>query len=91
MTKIQIRALARSSAGHDRGKLYAVVGEGPGYVQLCDGKVRPLDRPKKKNVKHVQLIVHLPGEMADILMAGSDADVVHLLRTYRKYRTQEEA
>ena len=41
-----------SKAGRDKGKLMAVVGKtGRGYL-VCDGKERPLEKPKRKNVKH---------------------------------------
>ncbi len=44
-----------SKAGRDKEKLMAVVGEDPQGMLLCDGKERPLDRPKRKSVKHVAL------------------------------------
>lgn len=42
-----------SKAGRDKGKFMAVVGKtGRGYL-VCDGKERPLSRPKLKNEKHL--------------------------------------
>ncbi len=40
-------------AGRDAGKLSAVMGSDNGMLLLCDGKERPLSRPKRKNTKHV--------------------------------------
>ena len=48
--------IVASAAGHDKGQLYLVVEAEERAVLLADGKNRPLDRPKRKNVKHVQLI-----------------------------------
>ena len=45
--------LALSAAGHDRGTLYLVLREEGDRVLLADGKLRKLDRPKKKNRKQV--------------------------------------
>ena len=45
--------LALAAAGHDRGTLYLVLREEGDRVLLADGKLRKLDRPKKKNRKHV--------------------------------------
>jgi len=46
-----------SRAGRDRGHRYVVVGAvGPDMVLVVDGERRGVDRPKKKNVKH--LTVH---------------------------------
>ena len=43
-----IGMLARSAAGHDEGKMYVIIAEDAAYVYLVDGKVRTLDKPKKK-------------------------------------------
>lgn len=46
--------LARSKAGHDKGRLYLVVREEEGLLWLSDGTIRGLLNPKKKKRKHVQ-------------------------------------
>ncbi len=46
--------VVRSSAGRDKDKLLAVVGGSEKSVLLCDGKERPIDRPKSKNIRHVE-------------------------------------
>lgn len=48
--------LAKSIAGHDKGQLYVIVKEEAEYVYVSDGRFRPLEKPKKKNKKHVQPI-----------------------------------
>ena len=45
-----------SLAGRDKGKLLAVMREENGLVILCDGKERPIDRPKSKNIRHVESV-----------------------------------
>lgn len=42
-----------SKAGRDKGKLMVVVGETERGMLLCDGKERPLERPKCKSEKHI--------------------------------------
>ena len=49
-------AVVRSSAGRDKGKLLAVVKSEQKKVLVCDGKERPTDRPKSKNIRHVELV-----------------------------------
>lgn len=51
-----IGMLAVSKAGHDRGTTYVIIGEESEYVYLADGQVRGVDKPKKKNKKHIQVI-----------------------------------
>ncbi|MCF0121731.1 MAG: hypothetical protein HUJ74_00635 [Lachnospiraceae bacterium] len=45
---------ARSLAGHDKGRLYIIIEANEIYVYLSDGKIRPLDKLKKKKLKHIQ-------------------------------------
>ena len=44
-----------SKAGRDKGLFLAVVGVEGKILLCCDGKERPLERPKHKNIKHVAL------------------------------------
>lgn len=46
--------VVRSLAGRDKGKLLVVVAQTPTHLLVCDGKERPVARPKKKNPRHVQ-------------------------------------
>ena len=55
---------ARSLAGHDKTEIYIIVGEEPGYVYLSDGKLKKVENPKKKKLKHIQ-----PVKRADALIA----------------------
>lgn len=51
-----IGMLAVSKAGHDRENTYVIIDEEDEYVYLADGQSRTVDRPKRKNKKHVQVI-----------------------------------
>ena len=44
-----------STAGKDKNSFLAVIGFDEGYVLVVDGKHRPLERPKRKNEKHIFL------------------------------------
>ena len=43
-----------SKAGRDKGKFMVLVGSSDSHFYLCDGKERPLERPKSKIGKHIQ-------------------------------------
>lgn len=45
--------VVRSKAGRDAGKFLMVVDVNDKGVLVCDGKERPLERPKLKNVRHL--------------------------------------
>ena len=55
-----IGMLARSKAGHDKDMLYVIIEEDKECVYLSDGRLRTLDRLKKKKKKHIQIIRHIP-------------------------------
>lgn len=46
--------LVKSLSGRDIGKLLAVMSVDEKTVSLCDGKERPLNRPKTKNIRHIE-------------------------------------
>lgn len=52
----EIGMLARSKAGHDKGHVYVIYGMDDAYVYLTDGRIRTIEKPKKKKRKHVQII-----------------------------------
>lgn len=43
-----------SAAGRDKGRFMVIVGSEGEYPLVCDGKLRPLERPKLKNPKHLK-------------------------------------
>ena len=51
-----IGELVTSKAGHDKDRLYMIVGEEGECVYLCDGRLRGVEHPKKKKKKHIQII-----------------------------------
>ncbi len=56
--------LVVSLAGRDKGCICAVVGmtDDDGYVLIADGKIRKVETPKKKKLKHLKPIDWLPEE-----------------------------
>ena len=46
-------SLVKANAGRDKDSLFVAVGINGGFVYICDGKSRPLERPKRKNPKHI--------------------------------------
>jgi len=53
--KIVEGTVVKAVAGRDNGRFFAVTKIcGDQYVLISDGKTRKLDRPKKKNIKHLK-------------------------------------
>lgn len=42
-----------SKKGRDKGYFLVVISSDDGYALVCDGKERRLEKPKKKNLKHL--------------------------------------
>ncbi len=59
MKRYQEGNLAKSLAGHDKGKIYMIIREEKEMVYLADGKNRPIERPKCKRKKHIQPIYQM--------------------------------
>ena len=51
MKEYGIGMMARSLAGHDRGKMYMILSQDEQYVYLSDGVYRTVDKLKKKKKK----------------------------------------
>ncbi len=45
--------VVKSLAGRDKGKLLAVMQSDEARVFVSDGKERPVNRPKSKNIRHL--------------------------------------
>lgn len=56
MDTLEIGTLVRSLAGRDKGSILAVVGYCDKGVLVCDGKERPVERPKSKNIRHLEVL-----------------------------------
>ncbi len=50
---IKIGSIVKACAGREKNRWFAVVGVHDGFVEISDGKERKLQKPKKKNTKHI--------------------------------------
>lgn len=50
-----IGRLVVSTAGHDRDTSYVVLSQEERFVYLSDGKYHPIEKPKKKSIRHVSV------------------------------------
>lgn len=79
MSKEEIGMLAKSKAGHDKGRVYIIIEEEGAYVYLADGIIRTLEKPKRKKKKHVQLI-HRKYDL-DVI---DDVKIKRILKNFEK-------
>ncbi|MBQ2967741.1 MAG: KOW domain-containing RNA-binding protein [Clostridia bacterium] len=60
-------AVVVSTAGRDKDRYFAVLSVENGYAYLADGKVRKVDMPKKKKMKHLQVTAFFLDHIAEKL------------------------
>lgn len=75
---------AKSLSGHDRNQIYLVKEKDEKFVFLVNGTTKPLVAPKKKSLKHVQLIKNIPIEIKKILSGSlTDLEVKRVVKMYK--------
>ena len=74
--------LAYSLAGHDKNEIFLIIGEEKNCVYVADGLIRTLDRPKKKNKRHIQIIKNFDCK-TDISHVTNE-EIKHLIKLYCK-------
>ncbi|MBE5735255.1 MAG: KOW domain-containing protein [Clostridiales bacterium] len=83
MQEFQKGLIVRTISGHDKNMVYLVCDVIGSTVLLVNGKNRPIDNPKKKNVKHI-IKVGLSNELLD-LMNNNKLDNSMIIRLLKKY------
>ena len=67
---IRISDVVVSNAGRDRDQLFYVIGTEGVYALLCNGKDRTLEKPKRKNNKHVSKVLRAETRVAAKISSG---------------------
>ncbi|MCD8151716.1 MAG: KOW domain-containing RNA-binding protein [Clostridiales bacterium] len=81
--------LARSKAGHDKDRLYVIVGEDGDFVSLADGVRRTVGHPKRKKRKHIQVIGNISPAVEEPLTRGGDPGDLEIKRALKLYQEEE--
>ena len=82
---------AESRSGHDRNRIYLVKEKDEDNVYLVNGTTRPLEAPKRKNQRHIQIIKKLPAEVTECLTEEwTDITIKRAIRIYQKFRNQKQ-
>ena len=81
--------LAISKSGHDTDSIYVIVKEEGTCVYLADGRLKTVEKPKKKNKKHIQIIKKLPKEITEMLPQDREFRNEEIKRAIKLYRKSE--
>jgi ribosomal protein L14E/L6E/L27E len=86
MNDFSVGQVVRSLAGRDKGQ-YLVVIEvvDDQFITVANGKLRKVNNPKKKKVKHLAKTNHIATEIRDKILDGkkvSNAEIRKILESY---------
>ncbi len=76
---------AKSLSGHDKDQIYLIKEKDDKFVYLVNGTTKSLKAPKKKSLKHIQIIKNIPIEITEILSGTvTDLEVKRAVRLYER-------
>mgnify|MGYP002530181303 CR=1 FL=1 len=67
MDNFVIGTIIKSIAGHDQNNFFVILNVENEYVYLVDGKTRTLNKPKKKKLKHIQVVGKVSETFVELL------------------------
>ncbi len=83
---IQVGAIVFSKAGRDAGRFFIVTEIlNDSYINLVDGTLRKLGKPKKKKIKHIKVTGDIATKIREKLLNKSvvyDAEINSIIRSY---------
>lgn len=86
---MEVGSVVRSLAGRDQGRLFVVVEVvDADFVRIANGKLRGMDRQKKKRRKHLKPTGSVIAALRDRL-AGGEAVEDHEIRAWLKKEEEE--
>lgn len=83
--QLKIGTVVYSLAGHDKGDFQVIIAFDDKYAKVCDGKYRPLERPKKKKLIHIKLT----NTVVDESFLNSNKSIREILRPFNEAKNQK--
>lgn len=83
--KFTIGSVVKATLGRESNQLFIILSVGNGYADLVNGSTRPIEKPKRKNVKHLYSLLY----KSDLVHCIEDqtitnAQVIKYLKDYNK-------
>ena len=92
--QIKVGSVVFSKSGRDSGKFFVCVKVlDAKFVLLCDGEIHKLNKPKKKNIKHLKPNGEILETVKDKLFEDKkifDSEIRKSLRPYNELTKTEE-
>lgn len=81
---------AISKAGHDKDQMYVIIKEEGDFFYLSDGRLKGLEKPKKKRKKHIQIVKTGIDEMLAEKLRNGQTVYNEEIRRALKIRAEKE-
>ena len=81
-----IGTFAKSKAGHDADQIYVIIDCDKEYVYLADGRLKTIEKPKKKKIKHIQRISYMDPVIGEKLEQNNllkNEDIKKAIKDYK--------
>jgi large subunit ribosomal protein L14e len=83
--------MVSSTAGRDRGCLYLIwnlVGER--YIEVVDGARHPVAKPKRKNLKHIKVVMLVATDIEELILKGQTVKDFQIAAAIRSKKNELE-
>ena len=77
---------AKSLSGHDKNQFYMIIKKEERFVWLVNGTTHTLEKPKKKNTKHFQIIKEIPQNIVERLKENERLTDDNIRLAVREYK-----
>ena len=84
---VKVGDLVLSKAGRDKGKYFLVVAVSGAIATIVDGRTRKVSNPKKKNIKHLEVLTAGLKVLSEKIRNGK---AVGNERVYRAVKTEKQ-
>lgn len=90
---LRVGQVVLSLAGRDKGKYYIVLSVQGSIVSVADGRIKKVERPKKKNIKHLRSLNKFADEIElkiSAKMRVSNQDVAKALQQMQSTEIEDK-
>lgn len=78
-------AIFQSTAGRDKGDIFFALSVEENFLRLINGKNRPVERPKRKKLRHAVQLGELHGSLAERIRSGEQITNKEVRRTLAQW------
>jgi large subunit ribosomal protein L14e len=83
--------LVRSTAGRDQGCLYLIWDlVGDRFIEVVDGNKHSITRPKRKNLRHVKVLMLVAAEIEEQILTGQTLKDYQIAAAIRSKKNELE-